>query len=444
MILNLEINLKEIVQSIISSGINAAKPSVLMRNKIKYTDGVLFINEDTFDLNKFDKVYLIGFGKVSALMAFEMEQILGQRIFEGLVITNNTDHPALDRIKIRIGSHPVLDEKVLAASEEIIDLCNKATEKDLVICLISGGGSSLFEKLPDKINLQDLQLLNSDLLYCGASIDEINQIRKCFSLVKNGSLLKYISPAKCISLIISDVVGDHIETIASGPTYYASSSFKNAYKILQLYNLLEKIPLSISEFLFEGLSNESEKSMHDDSKHCLANIIIGRNFESLKAAEEVAKKYKFNTIILSSRIQGQACEVANVFAALIEEISIQNIPVQKPACIIAGGETTVTVKGNGIGGRNQELALATLIFLEKSKSRFAFASCGTDGVDGTTHAAGGFVDYTMRELILNEKLSAYEYLKNNDSFNFLKKVNGLIHIPKGQTNVMDIMIGIIY
>ena len=313
-----------------------------------------------------------------------------------------------------------------------------------MICLISGGGSSLFEKLPDKINLKELQRLNKDLLYCGASIDEINQVRKCFSLVKNGSLLKFINPAKCISLIISDVVGDHIETIASSPTYYGSSSFKKAYEILQLYNLLEEIPISISEFLFEGLKNESEESMQYDSKCCLANIIIGRNIESLKAAEEVAKKYKFNTIILSSRIQGEAREVAKVFAALIEEISIHNKPVQKPACIIAGGETTVTVKGNGIGGRNQELALATLMFLEKSESRFAFASCGTDGVDGITLAAGGFVDYTMRELILDEKLSAYEYLENNDSFNFLKKVNGLINIPEEQTNVMDIMIGIIY
>lgn len=435
-------NLKNIIFSIINAGIDAVKPSKLMRDKISYSSGVLSISDEIYDINKYNKVYVIGFGKLSATMALEIEKILAPRISDGLVITN-TDNSELDIIQIRIGNHPILDEKVLIASKEILKICNKATEKDLVICLISGGGSALFELLPEKIYLQDLQELTKLLLQSGASIDDINKVRKNFSLVKNGSLLKFIHPAKCLSLIISDVVGDNIESIASSPTYFDSKSYNKAYEILQKYNLLEQTPVNIFKFLLEGLKNKSDKSIQEATKNCLGNIILGRNSESLKAAEEAAKKYQLNTIILSSKIQGEAREVAKEFGALIEEINDKNIPVKKPACIIAGGETTVTVKGQGIGGRNQELALATLISLKGSKSKFAFASCGTDGIDGITLAAGGYVDYKMLEMINNKKIFPNEYLINNDSFNFLKAVNGLIHISPGQTNVMDIMIGII-
>lgn len=168
--------------------------------------------------------------------------------------------------------------------------------------------------------------------------------------------------------------------------------------------MLEKVPVNISEFLLYGLRNEFEESKATSSyKSCLSNIIIGRNYESLLAAEETAKQYQLNTIILTSKIQGEARDVAKVFGAIILEISERNIPVPKPACIIAGGETTVTVKGQGIGGRNQELALSTLISLKESKTKFAFASCGSDGIDGVTSAAGGYVDYKMWEVINNKK-----------------------------------------
>ena len=442
--LDLDSKIKDIMLSIINAGIDAATPSKLMKDKMKYIDGILYINDEAFDLKRFDKVFVIGFGKVSALMALEIENILGKRISDGLIITNNSDHSHLDIIKVKIGNHPILDEKVVTASKEILDICNQATEKDLVICLISGGGSALFEQLPEEINLKDLQDLNKLLLNSGSSIDEINKVRKCFSLVKNGRLLQFIKPAKCISLIISDVVGDHLESIASSPTYYDLTSFMKAYEILKFYHLLERVPANISEFLLEGLRNESEKLIPDDTEYCLDNIIIGRNYESLKAAEETAREYGLNTKILSNKIRGEAREVAKVFSAVIEEINNSDIPIPKPACIIAGGETTVTVNGNGMGGRNQELALSTLISLKDSNSRFAFASCGTDGIDGDTLAAGGFVENKMWAIIKSKNISPEEYLINNDSFHFLKAVDGLIHIPPGQTNVMDIMTGIIY
>ena len=438
-------NVKEILLSIINSGINAVKPEILMKEKIEYFDEVLLINNESFDLSNVDKVYVVGFGKVSAAMALELEKILGDRITKGLVITNNTDHSKLKTITARIGNHPILDAKVLEASEEIISICNDAKENDLVICLISGGGSALFEKLPQDISLMDLQTLTKLLLNCGASIDEINKVRKCFSLVKNGRLLSFIKPAKSINLIISDVVGDHIGSIASSPTYIDRTSFKKAYSILQSNNLLEKLPKSIYEFLIDGLRKESQEEVIVNSPVTgVNNFIIGSNTEALMAMETSAKRYQLNTTILTSKFQGEAREVAKVFGGIIKNIAERNHPISKPACIIAGGETTVTVRGQGLGGRNQELTLATLISLEDSKAKYGFASCGTDGIDGATQAAGGIVDYKMWDDIRENNIIPNEFLNQNDSFHFLKIVDGLIFSPPGQTNVMDLMVGIIY
>jgi glycerate 2-kinase len=440
-----EINVKATLLTIINSGIDAVKPDRVMREKIRYANGVLYINNESFDLTKINKVYVIGFGKVSAAMAMEIEKILGDRIAKGLVITNNQDPPKLNTIEVRIGNHPILDEKVLAASEEIISTCNDARENDLVICLISGGGSALFEKLPDEISLQDLQAFTKHLITCGASITEVNRVRKCFSLVKNGRLLSFIKPAKCISLIISDVVSDNIGSVASSPTHIDQFSFKKAHAILQFYNLFEKLPKSISEFLIDGLRRESqEEVMGNSPKTCANNFIIGSNFEALIAAEKTAKKYELNTTILTSKIQGEAREIAKIFGGIIEEIAERDHPIPKPACIIAGGETIVTVRGQGLGGRNQELALATLISLEDSKAKYGFASCGSDGIDGVTLAAGGFVHNKMWNNIRRDNIQPNEFLNHNDSFQFLNIVDGLIYIPPGQTNVMDIMVGIIY
>lgn len=416
-----------------------------MKEKIKYSDEVLVINNESFDLRNVDKVYVVGFGKVSVAMALELEEILGDRITKGLVITNITDHSKLKTITARIGNHPILDERVLTASEEIISICNDAMENDLVICLISGGGSALFEKLPEDISLKDLQTLTKLLLNCGASIDEINKVRKCFSLVKNGRLLSFIKPANCVSLIISDVVGDNISSIASSPTYIDKTSLKQTYSILQFYKLLEKLPQSISHYLLEGLGKESKLNRLDNSSEtCINNFIIGSNIEALLAAEQAAKRYHLNTIILSSKIQGEAREVAKVFGAIIEEISERDYPISKPACLIAGGETTVAVRGQGLGGRNQELALATLVALKESKARYTFASCGSDGIDGLTLAAGGIVDYKMWNSIKRDKILPKEFLNRNDSFHLLQIVNGLIQIEPNQTNIMDLMIGIVY
>lgn len=437
-------NLKDILLSIIHQGINAVKPESLMSEKIKLVKEVLSVNQYSFDLSKVDKIYVIGFGKVSVPMAFELEKILGNRILKGLVITNDTNHPTLDLIKVRIGAHPILDAKVLAASQEILDICMNANENDLIICLISGGGSALFEKLPEEISLQNLQALTKLLIHCGASIDEINVVRKCFSLVKNGGLLSFIKPAKCLSLIISDVVGDKIGSIASSPTFKDKTNFKKAYSILLYYNLLEKLPNNLSEFLLNALRNEPrEEVIYNSHTHLASNIIIGSNFEALKAAEKKAKTYNLNTTIFSSKIQGEAREIAKVFGAVIEEIAERDYPIPKPACIIAGGETTVVVRGQGLGGRNQELALATLISLKNSKAKFSFASCGSDGIDGATRAAGGYVDNKMLHNIEVSKLHANRFLDTNDSFNFLKLVDGLIYIPPNLTNVMDIIVGII-
>jgi glycerate 2-kinase len=438
-------NINDILISIINSGIHAVEPEILMKEKIKYLNEVLYVNNTPFDLTNVKNVYVVGFGKVSSSMALELENILGNRISKGLIITNSLDESKLKIIKCKVGNHPIPDEKVLEASEEIISICKVASENDLVICLISGGGSSLFEKLPEKLNLQDLQKLTELLLASGASIHEINSVRKCFSLVKNGRLLSFIKPAKCISLIISDVVGDAIGSIASGPTYVDKTSFNKAYSILEFHGMIGKIPACYSDLLLDGIRKETQVEENNASTDSYVNnFIIGSNYEALLAAEKTAKQHQLNTMVISSKIQGEAREVAKVFGGIIEDIAGRDSPLKKPACIIAGGETTVTVRGHGLGGRNQELALAALLSLEDSKAKYAFASCGSDGIDGVTGCAGGIISHTMWETIKRNKIILKKYLDNNDSFHFLEEVGGLIYIQPNQTNVMDLIAGIIY
>jgi glycerate-2-kinase len=438
-------NLKDTILSIIESGINAVKPERLMKEKINYHEGILFINNETFDLKFIDKVYVIGFGKLSDKMAYEIEKILGNRIAGGLVITNNYNCPKLEFITIRIGEHPILDEKTLAASREIISICNAAKENDLIICLISGGGSALFEKLPEEIDLSDMQIITGLLLNSGASINEINSVRKCFSLVKNGGLLTFIHPAKCIALIISDVVGNDIGSIASSPTYPVEDSIRIVNLILEKYRLLGRLPINLVKFMNHKLKTENIETISDNFFYSqVHNFIIGTNQEAILASEKKAKQYQLNTIILTDKIQGEAKEVAKLFENIIKKIGRKDHPVSKPACFIAGGETTVTVHGKGIGGRNQELALAVLTSLMESDVKFGFASCGSDGIDGITNVAGGYIDHNKLEKIKTENLQPLKYLNDNDSFHLLEIIDGCIYIEPNQSNIMDLMIGIVY
>ncbi len=430
---------------ILNFSINSVKPGVFIKNNVSLTNNILTIKNHKYDISKFDHIYVIGAGKASAFMAKEMEKILGGRITDGIVITKYSHTADCSKIKILEAGHPVVDENSLSATEELLLLLNKTGKYDLVIVLISGGGSSLMEALPKSISLNDLQTINESLLKCGASIEEINSVRKNLSLVKGGKLTSAIYPSNGVGLIISDIINDPIKDIASGPTVPQNINSNDAMNIIKKYNIQNELPKTVIEFLKSKLmeTSSNEKTTSPIASTRITNIIIGNNKIALANAIETARESGFNTYLLSDKMQGEAKTVGKEIAAIIKKIIYENKPIRKPACLLFGGETTVKLTGTGLGGRNQELVLAALLELQNVKAEFSFLSCGTDGTDGPTDAAGALINNHSWKLAEQLGLNPEEFLINNDSYNFFNRINGLIKTGPTGTNVMDIGIALI-
>lgn len=436
--------LKKTALDIIAAGIKSVKPENLIKKHIRYDGRHLFVKEKTYDLDSINSLFVIGFGKASAAMAFEIEKILFERISGGVVITNYGNKLACCKIKILEGSHPIPGVENLEASKELVNVCSNATENDLIICLISGGGSALFEILPEGILLADLQELNRLLILSGAEINEINTVRKQVSCVKGGKLIDLIQPAKCIGLLISDVVGDDISSIASGPLCKDETTPGDALGIIKKYNLTNQISESIKDYLQKKSIENATTPLRrfDTPNNIVENHIIGYNKIAVEAASSDADKLGLNIYKYDHSISGPVTDCAKMLADTMRDIKQTGKPVKTPACVIAGGETTVNVTGTGKGGRNQQLALEVLINLE-GMTDYVFASCGSDGVDGIKEAAGGIVSDKMWPAIKAGNLLSREYLLNNDSYGFLSRIGGIIPGNPTGTNVMDIMVGIV-
>lgn len=430
---------------ILNFSINSVKPGVLIKNNVSLTNNILTIKNHKYDISKFDHIYVTGAGKASAFMAKEMEKILGDRISDGIVITKYGHIADCSKIKILEAGHPVVDENSLSATEELLLLLKKTGKYDLVIVLISGGGSSLMEALPKSISLNDLQTTNELLLKCGASIEEINSVRKNLSLVKGGKLTSAIYPSTGVGLIISDIINDPIKDIASGPTVQQNINSNDAMNIIKKYNIQNELPKTVIEFLKSKLmeTSSNEKTISPIASTRITNIIIGNNKIALANAIETARESGFNTYLLSDKMQGEAKTVGKEIAAIIKKIIYENKPIRKPVCLLFGGETTVKLTGTGLGGRNQELVLAALLELQNVKAEFSFLSCGTDGTDGPTDAAGALINNHSWKLAEQLGLNPEEFLINNDSYNFFNRINGLIKTGPTGTNVMDIGIALI-
>jgi glycerate 2-kinase len=430
---------------IIDAAINAVKPDLLIRRRVKLKDGHLHIGREKFQLSDFEKIFIIGAGKASAFMAREMEEMLGQHLFYGVVSVKYGHSAPCRKIRILEAGHPVIDKNSLTATRDILEVAQQAGEKDLVLCLLSGGGSALLEQIPPNFSLPELQKVFELLLGCGANIEEINTVRKHLSLVKGGQLARAIAPATCASIILSDVIGDPLESIASGPTAPDSTTFQDAWQVIEKYQLPDKLPATIRQYLLSGVNGNLPETLkaEDPIFKRVHNIILGSNSESLKAAGKKAGALGYNTLILSSRIQGEAREVAKVLAGLVQEIRQNNAPVKKPACLLMGGETTVTLKGKGKGGRNQELALAALLAMKNARRKFLITSVGTDGSDGPTDAAGGMVHPGIWEQANSLGLNPLEYLQKNNAYPFLEKTGGLIKTGPTGTNVMDVIFALV-
>ncbi len=429
--------LQETALKIINAAIDSVKPETVIRNRITLHNGILVVDKRNYRLNDYDGVYLIGAGKASAQMASAMEKILGDKLNGGIIITKYHHSVPTERTKIYEAGHPVPDENTLKHTSTMLKYISELPPNALIITLISGGGSSLMEQLPPELELSDVQKTVSSLLRSGATITEINTLRKHLSLVKGGRLLQTVSPRTNISLIISDVIGDPLDFIASGPTAPDATTFQEALNILDRYVPADARPANIINFLNRGLKGEIMETP-DETDPVFAknqNFILANNRLALQTAMTSAEESGFNILSLGSMIEGEAKEVGIVAAGIAKSINFDNRPIPRPAALLWGGETTVTITGNGKGGRNQELALSFYNALKTENITYCFVACGTDGTDGPTDAAGALVWSGNARL---KKTDPAPYLENNDAYHFWQRTEALLKTGPTQTNVMDI------
>lgn len=435
-------NLKDGLFQIIDSAIKSVKPDQLIPRKVILEGSYLIIDTYKYDLNRYEKIYVVGTGKASATMAFELEKLIGTKISNGIVSTKYGHSTPCNKIRIIESGHPVLDENGLRAGDEILKLVKEADENDLVICLLSGGGSSLLEKLPDEITLSELQSVFRALLKCGANIEEMNVVRRHLSKIKGGLLAEAIYPATSVSLILSDVINDPLEAISGGVTSPDPSTFQDALNIIAKYKIKDQIPENVIKYISMGTQGRISETIKTGNKifEKVTNIILGNNKEALIIAKEKAESLGFNVLIHSDNIQGEARDIGKLAANIAKEIFKKNLPISKPSCVLIGGETTVKIVGTGKGGRNQELVLSAMIEMNDSEFNYIIASCGTDGTDGPTDAAGAIASKEIWQRSKELDILPLPFLRNNDSYTFFEKTGGLIITGPTGTNVMDIII----
>jgi glycerate-2-kinase len=428
----------------LEEGIKASDPIEAIKNSINVYDGKIVVKGvEEFDLKNFHRIMVIGAGKATARMALGLEYILGDVISDGIVIAPRGVKSNPKKIKVLEGDHPIPSNRNVENTEKIIELLKDRDEMDLIIVLISGGGSALLTIPENGVEIEDIIETNKLLLKCGADIKEINTVRKQICRVKGGKLFaRYIYPSRALTLIISDVVGDDVEVIASGPTAPSKSTAKQAKEILERYGIWSEIPIRVRKRIEKAII-EGGNAFSMEVFNKVRNVVISSNIQTLKAIYGKAVMMGYNSMIISSRVQGEAREVGKVIGGILVEAHENGIPVKPPATLIAGGETTVTVRGEGSGGRNQELALSVAKIINGYKG-VTFASMGSDGIDGNTDAAGAIVDWETISKARGMGLNEDEYLRRNDTYNYFKKLGrSLIITGITETNVNDLMIGLV-
>jgi len=431
-------------QEIFKSAVESVNPYQAVRRFVRVEGGRLSAGPEdqpvvALNMNEYDRILVVGGGKATAPMAKAMEELLGSRISQGIINVKYGVGADLTITEIVEASHPLPDMNGIEGTSKILDLLQNAGEKDLVFSLISGGGSALLVQPAGGITLEEMQDLTRSLLECGASIDEINTLRKHISSVKGGQMARAAMPATTINLMLSDVVGDSMDVIASGPFVPDTSTFEDALDIITKYDLKE-VPAAIQSHLAAGMEGRIPETPKagDPAFDRVHNLIIGSNILALQAAEERAKSMGYNTLILSSMIEGETREVARVHTGIAREMVKTGRPVSCPGCLISGGETTVTIRGKGLGGRNQEFCLAAALELKGLSPRIVVLSGGTDGDDGPTNAAGAIVDPMTVRRGKEAGISASDFLGNNDAYHFFEKTDDLLITGPTGTNVMDV------
>ena len=433
------------LNKIILTALDSVDPRKCVARALKRENDLLTIQDHVVNLKEYHTIYLIGVGKAVLPMASAVSEILGDLIIEGELIAkydNAEIHSELkNSIRLHIGDHPIPSEKSIDATRQLLEMLKKTTQEDLVIGLISGGGSALMTHPVKGVGLAGLQRTTASLLKCGATIEEMNTIRKHLDSIKGGGLLKHIQPAKSFHLILSDVLGDPLSMIASGPTCSDPTTFCDCLEIIKKYRIEDHLDKDVLTYLENGATGLHEETLKDENP-LLAdhkNYIIGSLSIAADAAYRQAIKAGFKARILTTTLRGEAREVGAKLASQLAELVQKKKKSDKPICLIAGGETTVTVKGNGKGGRNQELALSAAQKIEGLQD-CAFVSFATDGEDGPTDAAGGFVTGDTIRIARNMNLESQDFLDNNNAYEFLKRTGSLIYTGPTGTNVNDLVL----
>lgn len=448
----MKVNWEKAIQdadTIFRAALKRVDPLAMIDRCVSIEAGELVIrtehDEAGIPLGNYDRIVVAGMGKASARMALGVERALGERITGGLIAVKDGFVEPLSRISVVEAGHPLPDLRSMRAATDLLAMGRGMDERTLALLLISGGGSALVCAPVEGVSLQDKIAITGLLLSCGATIQEVNCVRKHLSAVKGGRLAAAFAPATVVSLIVSDVIGDDLDAIASGPTVADPTTFADALKIIGRYELEKRIPAEVLDFLRLGACGKRPETPKpgDPVFNRSRSILLGTNRQALKAGAERARELGYSTLVLTSRLTGEARQAALTILGIGRDIASSGFPLARPACIILGGETTVTVRGTGKGGRNQEMALAFLAALERSPKDgegLLFFSASTDGSDGPTEAAGALAYSGLLSRALKAGLHPEAFLSNNDSHTFFNSCGGLILTGPTNTNVCDIQI----
>ena len=436
-----DMGLREQAVAIFHSGLEAVAPGAGIKRYCQRIGSRLIVDETDYALDQYETIYVVGAGKAGAAMALAVEELLGERITAGIVTVKYGHLTHLNRVALQEAGHPLPDQNGLSGAQKIYQLVSSADEKSLIICLISGGGSALLPLPVNGISLEDKQETTKLMLACGATIHEINTIRKHLSLIKGGGLARAAYPATLITLILSDVIGDDLDSIASGPCVPDPRTFEACGAILKKYAIEEQVPASVLRHIAAGIAGKVPETPKPGQEIFLKtrNVIVGSNFNALLAAKSMAERLGYNTLCISSMLEGETRDLAINHMAIARDIRLHDLPVRRPACLLSGGETTVRLKGNGKGGRNQEFVLAAAL-KSAGFDRLMILSAGTDGSDGPTDAAGAFADETTQARAAAAGLDPRRYLESNDSYHFFEALGDLFKTGPTNTNVMDLRI----
>jgi hydroxypyruvate reductase len=439
---------KKTILAVQQAALDAVEPGAAVHRHVQLDGDKLLIADRIYDLTAVERVWVVGGGKAATAMTAALYAILGNRLTGGVAVTKY-EHvdPSLDTGPVEVveAGHPLPDDAGVAGTQHVADVLAQATSHDLILAVISGGGSALLTLPVQGVTLADMQATTDLLLRCGATIVELNTVRKHLSQIKGGGMARLADKALAgqapiVSLILSDVVGDPLDAIASGPTSPDLSTFADAWAVLARYDLVEQVPAAVRERLQAGLNGDLPDTPKpgDELFDTVQNVFVGSNRLAAEAAVRAARDQGLNALLLSTFVEGEARHVARVAAALAKELVSYDRPVARPACLVWGGETTVTVRGQGKGGRNQELALAAALAME-GLPNVALVALGTDGTDGPTDAAGAVATGETIARAHAQGLDPLAYLENNDAYHFFDNLGDLIRTGPTGTNVNDLL-----